>query len=217
MDHDYLWDVPLFEHKAIAMPRKGFLAENVFYDNWVQMLTQDRDMSEPDNQRFADVLGSYGHEINERVATVAATFISWLGTNVGFSYRDEARRLSKVVPYKHDAYLMAWAVHNLRHSSVSAGRRQLEACLSNPALDKHDHINRAPVLSSQDYEVVEHLVVWLGTDDGQDFLEKCENILRRKQHETDFRTYLTSNLKLGPGQVDKVLAMAEAYKPDTKS
>lgn len=216
MDHDYLWDTPLFEHKAIAMPRKGFLGENVFYDNWVQMLTKDRDMSEPDNQQFADVLGSYGHKIDERAATVAATFISWLGTNVGFSYREEARKLAKALPYKHDAYLMAWAVHNLRQSSVSAGRRQLESCLSDPSLDRHDHINRAPILSSQDYEVVEHLVVWLGSDEGQDFLEKCEADIARNQHEQDFRKYLESTLNLAPGQVNRVLDMAERYKPDTK-
>lgn len=206
MDHDYLFDLPRFEHKPAHMPREGLIRENVFYENWVKLLKSEDSLDDPANQKFADILGSYGHRLNERAATVAASFVTWLGTNLGSAYLHEARKFSKTQNHDSGAYLMVWAMTNVRVSNVSHGLRQLELCL---VVDR----NKSPELSSADYEVVEHLVMWLGRSNGQRFLAKCEEEYTRRQKVEDFHNYLANSLKLNATQVNQVLTYAKDYKP----
>lgn len=210
MDHDYLWDLPRFEHKPVNPPRKGHLGEQVFYSNWLKVLQQHDSLDDHANQQFVNILGGYGHRLDERVATVAATFVTWLGTNLGNAYRIEAKRLASMLDKSlHDAcdaYLWTWASVNLRGTGSGSGLRQLEASMGGYEKDP-------PLLTSQDYEVIDHLAYWLGSNDGQAFLEQCEADLKQRQHEHDFRAYLEKTLNLQSFQVEHVLQMAKNYRP----
>jgi hypothetical protein len=209
MDHDYLWGLSRFEHKPVRPPREGHLGENVFYRNWLKQMTANDSLDDHANQQFVDVLGGYAHRLSERTATVAATFITWLGTNLGNAYRCDAKRLVAVqekARFDHsDAYLWAWASTNLRRSGSGAGLRQLEASMGGYEKDP-------PLLSAEDYEVADHLAFWLGTDDGQAFLERCEAEIKQHQHDHDFRSYLEKSLHLPGVQVDHILDMAKGYR-----
>lgn len=210
MDNDYLYDLDRFKHQAHKLPRKGFVGENVFYDNWVKLMKTDRDLSDPANQMFADVLSGYGHRLDERAASVAATFVAWLGTNLGYSYRHAAKELGKKLSangyYLEDVYLMAWARENVRRTGVSYGRRQLEALMT------WDDKN-APEVTAKDYEVVEQLVMWLGSAEGQAFLTKCEEETACRQRNEEFRTYLEKTAGLPEHHVNQILRLAKDYKP----
>ena len=77
-----------------------------------------------------------------------------------------------------DGYRAAWAQENCRQRGINSGVRLLEDLLA-PADHFGVHGSRGycllqfPQLSSDDYEVAEHLAVWLGTD-GRDFVEDCQ-------------------------------------------
>jgi len=209
MDHDYLWDLPRFEHKPVRPPRDGHVGENVFYRNWLKQMRSKDDLNDPANQQFVDVLGAYGHKLTEHTATVAATFITWLGTNLGNAYRCDAKRLMNVqekARFDHsDAYLWAWASTNVRRSGSGSGLRQLEASMG--AYEKNP-----PLLTAEDYEVADHLASWLGTEDGQAFLERCDAEIKQHQHDHDFRSYLEKSLHLPGVQVEHILGLAKTYQ-----
>lgn len=207
MDHDYLWDIPLFNHSPMRPARKGLVGENVFASEWAKLMAPPN-FDSPANQPLADVMGSYGYRLKERAATVAASVICWLGTNCGRCFLEKAARLGSVQTSREDGYLMAWAVENARQSFSGQGRRTLEACLIS---DEKPTI--VPNLSAQDYECAEHLVMWLGSDDGQKFLQRCETEISRQNQAESFKHHLSSNLRLEPGAVETVLKMASQYRP----
>lgn len=75
----------------------------------------------------------------------------------------------------------------------------------------------AELLTSQDYEVIDHLVLWLGSDDGQAFLNTCEMEMKHRQHGADFRNYLEKSLGLQSHQVAHIMEMAKNYRPTDTS
>jgi hypothetical protein len=160
------------------------------------------------NDAFTEVLGSYGYRVNQRCATVAASLVCWLGTNVGRGFLEDAALRAKDTLVCAQAYLMAWALVNTRRSFINAGKRALELMLISEATPE-----TVPELSAADYEVAEHVVLWLGGEDGQRFLRLCEAEIKRQNHVESFQRHLSLNLKLAPATVDCVLKMAETYVP----
>lgn len=208
MDHDYLWDTRPFDSAPTRPPRQGFIGENVMAAEWAKLMADTNDIDSPPNDTLSCVLGSYGYRLTQRSATVAASLVCWLGTNIGRCFLDVAARLAATTCQKSDAYLMAWAVQNTRCSSVNHGRRTLEACLISDATP-----TKVPKLSGADYEVAEHVVIWLGSENGQRFLKTCETEIKRQNQVEQFRHHLESNLRLAPSAVNCVLKMAAEYRP----
>lgn len=208
MDQEYLWDLTQFAHQPMRPPRAGLIGENVFCEEWSRLMADTQQMDSPPNEKLADVLGGHPYKLTERSATVAASLVCWLGTNLGRCYLEAAEKLAKHQTDAGDAYLMAWAAHNARRSFVNSGRRTLEACLISDA-----EPTRVPELSADDYEIAEHLVMWLGSADGQAFRKACETeILRLKQTES-FKHHLENNLNLSPAAAAQVLKLAGEYRP----
>lgn len=212
MDHDYLWNTKHFTAAPMRPPRQGLIGENVFASEWAKLMADTENINNPPNEALSGVLGSYGYRLNQRSATVAASLVCWLGTNIGRCFLDNAAVMGKTTPLRGDAYLMAWAVENIRRSSTNHGRRALEACLISDATP-----TVVPKLSAADYEVAEHVVMWLGDEDGQRFLKACETEIKRQNQAESFRHHLTSNLKLEPSAVTCVLKMAAEYRPTPAS
>jgi hypothetical protein len=208
MDDAYLWDLNQFSHQPMRPPRKGMIGENVFHAEWSRLTADTGAMNSPPNEAFADILGCHPFRLSERTATVAASLVCWLGTNLGRCFLESGAKLVKTQTCPQSAYLMAWASHNARNSCVNSGRRTLEACLMT---DVEPH--RRPELSANDYEAAEHVVMWLGTDKGQQFLKACEKEISRLNQAESFKHHLENNLNLSPAATDHVLKMAAAYRP----
>lgn len=156
-------------HEAVRPARKGFLREHVFAGRWRELMA-----SKP--RLLNRVLSDYLAGVGQREATVAASLITWLGTNMGQALIEEAARRVRVAgagadvpPYAvSDAYLCAWTSENRRKLGVDNGWRTLEALLTEDAAEKRVQPSAA------DYEVAEHVVFWLGQFEGQRFVQLCQ-------------------------------------------
>lgn len=164
------------QHTPARPPRAGIRGENLFANRWAELMAGEECWNSG-RTPLECVLGSYGAVVRQREATVAASIVCWLGTNMGRCLLDQARRLTAGgALWDGDAYVAAWAVHNQRKRSVNGGARALELMLQTTVQDAAARLPRA---SADDYEVAEHVMRWLGTRDGQAFLNRCETELDR--------------------------------------
>jgi hypothetical protein len=127
------------------------------------------------------ILIGYPCGVDQRAASVAASMICWLGTNVGKCFLmlgAEIRNSTSCL----DAYAAAWGASNLRKFGMNSGARQIEFLVRS-----HDDQNQNvfPEVSVRDLEVLEQVAIWLGREEGQAFLQGCEDeIERRRQLES---------------------------------
>lgn len=163
-------DLVGLKHLPIREPRKGFPREHVFAGRW-QRLMQAKCCA------LRSVLHDYLGPIGQREASVAASVITWLGTNIGQALLDDAKRRLSRSPdpspsgyHASDSHLAAWAAENRRKRGFGGGVRLLEILLIERS--ERDTVARP---TADDYEVAEHVMFWLGQYDGQRFLEQCQN------------------------------------------
>lgn len=132
-------------------------------DHWKAYMATVPEFGDADCEaRFEEVFGdAYGDDPTQRDATVAASFICWLGCNVGAGYLTESRRQFEREGQR--AYLQTWSVMNLRRGWKGGGRRKLDAILP-PPWD----------LTARDVEIVDHAAWWLGSPDGQKLIREAE-------------------------------------------
>lgn len=161
-------DLVGLQHTPIREPRKGFPREHVFAGRW-QRLMQAKCCA------LRSVLQDYLGPIGQREASVAASVVTWLGTNIGQALLDDAKsRLSRSPDpspsgyHASDSHLAAWAAENRRKRGYG-GVRLLEILLA-----ERSELDTVARPTADDYEVAEHVMFWLGQYDGQRFLEQCQ-------------------------------------------
>lgn len=179
-DHEkHLLDIGPLSHEPIIPPRDGHVGELVYSTAWrIQMETAPEECAAP-NARLQDILYLMG-PLTQRQATVAATFVMWLGTNVGLGFVSACKMAissSTLTPYR--AWLEQWGWTNRRQSYLNYGLRSIELILAPAELycaGQHGigGLSRAPDLSADDYETVEHLLEWLSGTEGGEFLSACD-------------------------------------------
>lgn len=191
LDYDeYLHALGELSHKPLHGPRESHVGENVYAFEWEVMHASVRRDNDPPNVLLASMLYAMQRRITQRHASVAASFITWLGTNCGMAYLNAAKRLRDCASYSlmpREAYLAAWAIDNQRSLQVNHGGRLIESILA-PA----DHfgrdlftglwgLRRMPDLSIEDHETVEHVASWLGTPRAQEFIARCDHLIHVRQ------------------------------------
>lgn len=206
-------------HQPMWGPRKGHVGEAVFLACWQAWLTEETEMEEfltPADYRLACVMRNYPFPLHQRQATVAASLMTWFGTNLGGAFLDSARRLINKGIAKAEAYLMAWSVANKRLLYVNQGIRVLENCLAPSDVASRMPANRIMDLSILDNEAAECLMAWLGTDEGQGFLERAEACLDYYRAVDSCRFYLEHSFGLtAAGVRDACLIVETAMATDT--
>lgn len=205
MDHEQLWDTEHYFAEPAQPPRKGLIGEMVMYAAWVQHTKDNDDGQSPPNSTLASILGPYPYPLTQRTATVAASLICWLGTNIGKCFLNEANKLAASVRSTEDAYRMSWAQQNQRRSGTNGGWRTLELILAENG--------QVILATAEEVEAAEQVASWLGSTAGQDFLTQCEAEIARQQHGERFLHHLTANLNLSDSQAEHVLKMAASYQP----
>lgn len=168
-------------HTPIIPPRPGHIGERVFADVWCRLMNSVPDDPD-DNLPFVEIVG----RPRLRRCKVAASFVKWLGTNCGLSLLHDCRRMAEkmqasIYHGSADAYLAAWAIENRRHTATNSGTRLLESIMSKGGTFVHWGITSLvpdTSLSADDYETVEDVVWWLGTEPGKAFVEQCEATIK---------------------------------------
>lgn len=155
-------------HTPVRPPRRTFLREQIYANRWAKLIAANPRV-------LMSILTDYLAPVGQREATVVASFVTWLGTNIGQALLEDAAKRTPLSPFADwtkelaatDAFLSAWAHENRRQLGVNRGMRTLEAILQD------DSASQPQRPSADDYEVVEHLVIWLGRFGGQRFLAGC--------------------------------------------
>jgi hypothetical protein len=171
--------------------RPDVIGEVVFVEAWQRFMATDPAFwDDPEKTVLDGVLGCYRKEYSgQREATVCASLICWFGTNCGQGFLMACKRYGKqhTEHQLQDAYLAQWAIENSRKSGINRGIRTLEHCLSTAADNSpHEHLLCPAGPSAEDYECAECLVQWLGTGDGQKFLDYCEAEIDRRRNPIRF-------------------------------
>lgn len=168
-DYEYLYDLFPLDHSPMRpYPRNGMYHEEIFASMWKAFMTREARIDQPSEQNFADVLNHFGYRIEQRYATVVASVVCWFGTNCGGAFLKESEELGKCLsPSRFQyRYLMNWSTENMRLSYLNHGVRPIENCTG--------HSGEPFELTAADYEAVECLMCWLGSDEGQMFLTLCD-------------------------------------------
>ncbi|MFJ3110022.1 hypothetical protein [Pseudomonas putida] len=163
-------------HEPFCPVRANVIGEVVMVSKWQAIVgPKGLTWSERHQSLLARILTC---EVTPRATAVAASAIRWIGTNCGRAFLDDARKLIATV--RDDAYLFAWAKANMR----MRGMRLIEHILASPgdfarmssfpALG----LKSRPHVTSEDHEVIECLMAWLGSEAGQRYLAGCESDIR---------------------------------------
>lgn len=180
-DHHYLFELIPFIHEPLRPARQGCIGEIVYAQQWRDFMGTLPHPDAPHSARLADILHHMPEQLTQRHASVAASFVCWLGTNCGLGFLWEAKRAAKEQPRNVErAWMGAWAWQNKRLTWLSGGIRTVEHILAPKDLEVEGDrfwlgaLSRLPDVSSSDFEVFEHVVCWMATIDGARFLAHCE-------------------------------------------
>jgi hypothetical protein len=160
-------------------PARNMIEEQVFARRWEALMKPSRLPYE--SSMIARILIGYPYGIDQRVASVLASLICWLGTNVGKSFLDTGRQIRENVPLIRFPYLAAWGECNARIFGMNSRARQIEFLTRTQDDMDRDVFQEVSV---KDLEALEQLCMWLGSNDGLEFVAGCEaEIGRRKDLE----------------------------------
>lgn len=182
----------VLDHRPIRPPRAGHIGEQVFADRWRALMDRAPHWIDPgDRGVLGDILANLGGRPRQRDASLAASFIMWLGTNIGQAYLFEANRLAKTWPVLGQAYVAQFALENLRLGYVNFGRRLIETLmLTEEQLRQESDFGLLACLrmraahveaTAADVEVVEHVAYWLGTTAGQAMIRGAQAEMKCRQ------------------------------------
>lgn len=187
--YDHLSGLGEFEHKPITGPRPSHVGENVFAYQW-EVLMQKREEEDPPNAALARILWNMQHGfITQRHASVAASFITWLGTNCGNAMIEKSRQIYISIDSvsrmtREESVLAAWAIENVKRPGQY---RLIESVLAPPDHWLKDVITGGfvlgllPTLSAEDLETCDHVAYWCGSPEGCEFIRLCNWQIRQRE------------------------------------
>ena len=194
-------------HRPIRRPRTTFTGECMFAASWMRLMASPLVESDRYSGGFANKLESiltlYPHEITQRTASIAASFISWLGTNNGMCFLLSARKMGETLGNMEHGYVAAWAIENRRSQGINCGVRTIEAVLAEEdrGEDLFGYRPNIPILSAAEVEVVDILVGWIGCEEGRAFVSNCEaeiEQLKKAKSDEERRQIRASSRKNDP-------------------
>lgn len=171
---EFLCDLGQCDHAPMRPPRDGHHGEQVFTEKWAELMARTGSIHDTyySNVELHSILG-VGEALTQRMATVAATFVTWLGTACGRGFIHQSKNRWAALQ-AGDAFVAEWAVENYRHVAINGGFRVIEHILAPDECRANGGLRYAPDLTVEDYETVEHIAYWLGSTQGTAFVLACE-------------------------------------------
>lgn len=165
------------ENTPLHPPRECTPGEGIYLGLWQEYVQEDPG-------RLPMILNDTVQNINQRMVSVCASFMVWMGCNDGRDFTGKAQELAR----RHDedrvlgnyiseqvSYLMAWAAHNTRVRGSNGGVRTIEAMLH--PTDCHYtkgafgrivyHWEEFEKITPHDIDTVECMVRWWSSDDAK--------------------------------------------------
>ncbi|MDT0618442.1 hypothetical protein RM531_08130 [Salinisphaera sp. P385] len=190
--YPYTYKLPEFDHTPVRGPRANH-PEAVFHRCWVELMATppvdpfDDDVGSidpPPNARFVSIFeDAVAENLNQRHATVAASMVAWLGTNCGQGLLASAQALWEQLsivsnpPPRETVFEMALSEENRRMRIINGGMRLIEHLLApDDCLCEYNggvSMSRDPELRFSDYEILAQVMRWVGSEQGQAFIDHC--------------------------------------------
>jgi hypothetical protein len=179
------------KHVPIRPPR-NMSEEQVFVRRWKELMESKQPC---ESGMIRRILIGYPYEIDQRVASVLASLVCWLGTNVGKGFLDTGNRIKENVPLIRFPYLAAWGECNARIFGMNSGARQIEFLTRTQDDMDRDVFHEVSV---KDLEALEQLCMWLGTAEGRSFVEGCEAEVERRKELESLAFYIAEGRQNSP-------------------
>ena len=167
-------EVQKVRHIPLQPPRASVPREGLYLAAWQRFATE-RPL---DWLRIFDTKGP----VRQRAASVAASFMVFMGCSGGNSFTVQALQYRNTGTFHsaETAFLAAWAIHNSRIYWINHGLRAIEYMLSraHPIArgnfkDRVD-FKKVPVITMDDIDIVESMVVWWSTKTAELMREMVE-------------------------------------------
>lgn len=200
--------IPRVKHIPIAPPRAGTPGEGIYLRQWQAYMA-----AHPSH--FARIM-SGTHRPRQRAASVAASFMVFMGCNGGHGFthlaEDYARRGFFIGP--ESAYLAAWAIYDKRERGINCGLRTSEYMLAaeHPVEGTWRGVNwkKVPAVTMDDRDYIESMVKWWSTEDAAALRERAKPLI-----EIAIAAQWDSYHKRGPlhpkGEIDRVQRVLEQF------
>lgn len=148
------------KHIPLCPPRPGTPGEGIYLDLWREFAT-----ARP--REWAAIFCTNG-PVRQRAASVAASFMVFMGCNGGQGFTWQAERLAEsgAFPYREGAFLAAWALQNKRERGVNSGLRLSEYMLAREYPIKASTSGArvswslVPNITQEDNDILESMVAW---------------------------------------------------------
>ncbi len=150
------------DHSPIREARGATPGEGIYLQLWRELMTARPTLLE-------DILSDLPFKTDQRAATVAATFMVWMGCNGGRDLTLMAERYATaaVIPTREAAFLAAWANYDMRRRGINGGLRASEFMLAaNHPIDEREtsrgrvRWEYVPEVAMRDRDVLEAMVAW---------------------------------------------------------
>lgn len=176
-DYNEFQEPPRVLHTPMHPPRACTPGEVIYLDLWREYAT-----ARP--REWWGIFETRG-PVRQRAASVAASFMVFMGCNCGRGFTHRAEELSKASIFmsRENAFLAAWAIENRRCGGVNSGLRASEYMLASEyPIATSFGSNRAvgslvPVITQEDNDILESMVVWWSTTPAKVMREIAEPMI----------------------------------------
>lgn len=177
------FEPPHVLHVPLAQPRPGTPGEGIYLSLW-------REFSTNRPREWHSIFRTTG-PVRQRAASVAASFMVFMGCNGGRGFTWTADRLCEkgVFTNREDAFVAAWAIENKRVYGTNSGLRTSEYMLA----EKHPIVGLpvggtsvdwrlVPDITQEDYDILESMVIWWSTSQAGVMREIAEPMIKAAEH-----------------------------------
>ena len=148
------------KHIPLQPPRTSVPMEGIYLRLW-------QNFSEQRPDEWLAVFSDCNFKPRQRAASVAASFMTFMGCNCGRDFTRRADELVSRFSWPEQAYIAAWALENTRHRGVNSNLRTIEYMLAGEHPIHKDGFVRGrvnwaavPNVTQEDHDVIECMVRW---------------------------------------------------------
>ena len=183
------------KHIPLQPPRASVPMEGIYLSLWQAFAERN-----PDD--WAGIFRDCNFTPRQRAASVAASFMVFMGCNGGrdFTHRAEQFANSKTFAWPEPAYIAAWALENNRSRGINSGLRCIEYMLASqhPIQNGSPLLGRVnwqavPAITMEDLDVIECMVRWWSGTTARVIRDKAAALLEAHKANERLDNHLKDN------------------------
>lgn len=195
MSEDYPVQTELFafDHTPIRPVRPGTHGEGIYLDLWREFVAGEPEAAAAIFRELPS------QQLDQRGASVAASFMTYMGCNGGAGFTHNAKHIAgkRFFTDTERAFVAAWALDNQRNGAFNSGLRSIEFILAetHPIVDGRVSWDRVPTVTADDMDVIECMVKWWSTPRATFMRTKAEGLIEKARQASEAARRVLVRLK----------------------